>query len=147
MRFLLRLIIRWPFTTLGLITFALFFVAPMLGIVESGSCSSSGSGAVSSDGTVIYHQESSSCTVWYPASLKPVVNLLILPLWFMRLMEMSTGIGFLPWPLQLPLALPLLFLPYVAVDLLIRRLRGRYKTGSGAAGPKNAGSSGNPEHS
>lgn len=60
----------------------------------------------------------------------PVVLLLIMPLWLMRTLEMFTGIGLLPWPLQLVTALPLLFLPYVAIDLLNQWLRRRIKTRS-----------------
>jgi hypothetical protein len=65
--------------------------------------------------------------------LVPILRVLIVPLWFMRNLEMMVGLGFLPWPIQLPLALPLLFLPYVATDLLLRRARQWYAHRAAAA--------------
>ena len=57
--------------------------------------------------------------------LIPVVRILIIPLWFMRTLEMVVGIGSWPAPLQYLIAIPLLFTPYVATDLLLRQLRRR----------------------
>jgi hypothetical protein len=58
--------------------------------------------------------------------LVPILRVLIVPLWLMRTLEMIVGLGFWPWPIQLPLALPLLFVPYIAADLLLRRARQWY---------------------
>ena len=57
--------------------------------------------------------------------LLPVLRVLIVPLWLMRTLEMVAGIGYWPGPLQLLIALPMLFLPYVAADLLLRSARRR----------------------
>jgi hypothetical protein len=57
--------------------------------------------------------------------LVPVLRVLVVPLWLMRTLEMVVGIGYWPGPLQLLIALPLLFLPYVAADLLLRSARRR----------------------
>ena len=55
--------------------------------------------------------------------LVPFVRVLIVPLWLMRTLEMVVGIGSWSGPLQIVVALPLLLLPYVAADLLLRRAR------------------------
>jgi hypothetical protein len=55
-----------------------------------------------------------------PRFLVAVLRVLIVPLWLMRTLEMILGIGYWPGPLQLLIALPLLFLPYVSADLLLR---------------------------
>ena len=57
--------------------------------------------------------------------LIPILRVLVAPLWLMRTLEMVVGIGSLPGPLQLLVALPLLFLPYVVADLLLRSARRR----------------------
>lgn len=57
--------------------------------------------------------------------LQPALRVLIVPLWFMRTLEMVVGIGSWPWPLQLPVALPLLFVPYAAADLCLNWIRRR----------------------
>jgi hypothetical protein len=57
--------------------------------------------------------------------LIPVVRVLIIPLWVMRTLEMVVGIGSWPMPLQYLIALPLLFMPYVAADLLLGQVRRR----------------------
>ncbi len=57
--------------------------------------------------------------------LVPVLRVLVVPLWLMRTLEMVVGIGSWPGTLQLLIALPLLFLPYVAADLLLRAARRR----------------------
>jgi hypothetical protein len=57
--------------------------------------------------------------------LIPVVRVLIIPLWLMRTLEMVVGMGSWPMPLQYLIALPLLFVPYVAADLLLGRVRRR----------------------
>ena len=59
------------------------------------------------------------------APLLPALRVLIVPLWLMRTFEMLVGIGYLPGPVQLVVAFPLLFLPYVAADLLLRWARRR----------------------
>jgi hypothetical protein len=56
--------------------------------------------------------------------LIPVVRVLIIPLWLMRTLEMVVGMGSWPMPLQYLIALPLLFVPYVAADLLLGRAAG-----------------------
>jgi hypothetical protein len=87
-----RFVSRWPFLTIGIVTFALYLVTefvPGFGV------------------------------------LAPLVRLLIAPIWIMRTLEMIVGIGALPGVLQLFIALPLLFLPYVLIDLLIARIRER----------------------
>jgi hypothetical protein len=56
-------------------------------------------------------------------TLGPLLRVLILPLWLMRTLEMIIGIGFWPGPVQLLIALPLLFLPYVLADLALALLR------------------------
>ncbi len=56
----------------------------------------------------------------------PALRVLIAPLWLMRTLEMVVGIGSWPGPLQLLVALPLLFLPYVAADLFLRSARRRW---------------------
>ena len=58
--------------------------------------------------------------------LVPALRVLIVPLWLMRTLEMLVGIGSWPSPLQLIVALPLLFLPYVAADLLLGWARRRW---------------------
>lgn len=58
-------------------------------------------------------------------ALAPILRILIMPLWLMRTLEMVVGIGYLPGWIQLFSALPLLFLPYVAADLVLGRLRRR----------------------
>jgi hypothetical protein len=54
------------------------------------------------------------------AFLIPTLRVLIVPLWAMRTLEMVLGIGNWPGALQFLVALPLLFLPYVAADLLLQ---------------------------
>ncbi|MHB1325730.1 MAG: hypothetical protein ACYC0L_05925 [Thermoleophilia bacterium] len=120
---MLRFIKQWPFLTLGLVTFALFLAVEFWGSAEGGNCTSSGSATLSPDGNVISYQESGGCSAQHPALLIPILRVLVIPLLLMRYFEMFTGIGFLPWPLQLLIALPLLFLPYLAADLLIRSIR------------------------
>jgi hypothetical protein len=116
---MLRFVKRWPFLTLGLITFVLF-MAVELPASTSGGCYSSASVSVSADGTVISHQESSTCEGNFLAKLTTLISPLVIPIWLMRDVEMIIGISFLPWPLQIIIAVPLLFLPYVAADLLLR---------------------------
>lgn len=63
------------------------------------------------------------------AQLRPLIpplRVLIVPLWLMRNLEMVVGIGYWPGPLQVLVALPLLFLPYVAADLLLGWARRRW---------------------
>ena len=50
--------------------------------------------------------------------LVPVLRVLIVPLWVMRTVEMLLGMGGWPGHLQLVVALPLLFAPYILADLL-----------------------------
>ena len=60
-----------------------------------------------------------------PWPLLPALRALVAPLWLMRTLEMVVGMASWPGPLQLFVALPLLFLPYVAADLLLRSARRR----------------------
>jgi hypothetical protein len=60
-----------------------------------------------------------------PSALAGALRILIAPLWAMRTVEMWLGLGFLPGALQLIVALPLLFLPYVLADWLLGRARRR----------------------
>ena len=66
-------------------------------------------------------------------ALVPFVRVLVVPLWFMRTLEMLVGVGSWPGPLQIVVALPLLLLPYVAADLLFQRARRRRGTHHTAA--------------
>ncbi|MGH7468576.1 MAG: hypothetical protein ACRENP_11500 [Longimicrobiales bacterium] len=86
-----RLLARWPFLTIGLVTFALFLLAESL--------------------------------PGFQTTLAPVLRILIVPLWLMRTLEMVVGMGYWPGPVQLVIALPLLFLPYVMADLVLAWLR------------------------
>ena len=61
--------------------------------------------------------------VGIPPALAGPLRILIAPLWVMRTIEMFLGLGSLPGPVQLVIALPLLFLPYVAADWLLGRAR------------------------
>ena len=60
-----------------------------------------------------------------PRVLIPVLRVLIAPLWGMRTLEMLVGMGNWPTALQLLIALPLLFVPYVVADAVLQRLRRR----------------------
>jgi hypothetical protein len=65
--------------------------------------------------------------------LVPLVRVFSVPLWLMRTLQMLVGIDSWPGPLQVVVALPLLFLPYVAADLLLQRARRRWRTHHTAA--------------
>ena len=54
------------------------------------------------------------------AFLIPALRVLVVPLWAMRTLEMILGIGYWPGALQWLVALPLLFLPYAAADVLLQ---------------------------
>ena len=56
-------------------------------------------------------------------SIIDVLRVLIVPLWLMRDLEMLLGMGGWPGPLQLLVALPILFAPYFLADYLIQRAR------------------------
>jgi hypothetical protein len=68
-----------------------------------------------------------------PPALAAPLRALIAPLWVMRTIEMFLGLGYLPGPAQFVLALPLLFLPYVAADWLLGRARRRHRAHRAAA--------------
>ena len=68
-----------------------------------------------------------------PQFIMPALRVLIVPLWLMRTLQMVVGIGSWPGPLQLLVALPLLFLPYVAADLLVRSASRRWRAHRAAA--------------
>ena len=87
-----RFVLRRPFLSVGLLTFAAFLAVEIFGM---------------------------------PAALAGLLRVLIAPLSLMRTIEMFLGLGFLPGPLQLVVALPLLFLPYLAADWLLERARRR----------------------
>jgi hypothetical protein len=60
-----------------------------------------------------------------PTSLLAIpLRWLVVPLWLMRLVEMGLGLARLPEAWQLAIGLPLLFLPYVGMDILRHRWRG-----------------------
>lgn len=61
------------------------------------------------------------------------LRVLILPVWLMRTLEMLLGIGSWPVPLQLTVALPLLFLPYALADYALSRRNIDRALGSTAA--------------
>jgi hypothetical protein len=94
-----RLVSRHPFLLFGLLTFGLFL-------------------AIETTGDAFPETA-------LGAALISALRVLIVPLWLMRTLEMVVGIGWWPGPLQLVVALPLLFLPYVLADLLLARLRRR----------------------
>ena len=52
-----------------------------------------------------------------------VVRVLVVPLWLMRTFEMMLGMGTWPGVLQLAVALPLLFAPYLLLDWIVARAR------------------------
>ena len=87
---------RHPFLTLGLATFALFL------LVESVP---PGTGGM--------------------AVARQILRVLIVPLWLMRTLEMIIGMGTWPGIVQLVVAVPLLFAPYVLADWVLARLRAR----------------------
>jgi hypothetical protein len=91
-----RLTRRHPFLLIGLLTFGLFL-------------------ALEAAGDTV--RESTLGAVALSA-----VRVLIVPLWLMRTLEMIVGIGSWPAPLQVLVALPLLFLPYVLADAGLARL-------------------------
>jgi hypothetical protein len=68
-----------------------------------------------------------------PRPLVAVLRVLVVPLWLMRTLEMLVGIGGWPAPLQFLVALPLLFLPYLAADLLLRLARRQWVSHHAAA--------------
>ncbi len=51
------------------------------------------------------------------------LRVLSIPLWLMRDLEMLVGMGSWPGPLQLVVALPILFAPYFLADYLLQRAR------------------------
>jgi len=85
-----RMVARWPFMCLGLVT--------MLGFLLSGHL---------------------------PSGLAELFRVLIVPMWLMRTLQMLVGIGSLPDPAQLLVAVPLLFLPYAGADWILWRVRHR----------------------
>jgi hypothetical protein len=72
-----------------------------------------------------------------PAVRTPVVmqllRVLLVPLWLMRTLEMFVGMGSWPGILQLIVAMPLLFAPYVLADWLLARVRARRASSLNAA--------------
>ena len=86
-----------PFLLFGLLTFAIFLTGEAM----------------------------SDAAIATPAGqvLAGALQVLVAPLWMMRNLEMLLGMGSWPVPLQLIVALPLLFLPYVLADYALRRLR------------------------
>jgi hypothetical protein len=87
-----RMVARWPFMCLGLVTMVGFLVG------ESGHL---------------------------PSGLVELVRVLTVPMWLMRMIQMLVGIGSLPEPAQLLVAVPLLFLPYAGADWVLWRIRHR----------------------
>ena len=57
------------------------------------------------------------------AAFAALVRVLVAPLWLMRTVQMMLGIGAWPAILQLAIALPLLFAPYVLLDWILSRAR------------------------
>jgi hypothetical protein len=67
--------------------------------------------------------ESIPASVPRPPLVIPILRVLIVPLWLMRTLEMMVGMGTWPGILQLTVALPLLFAPYVLADWVLARVR------------------------
>ena len=95
---------RHPFLTVGLATFALFLV------VESAPTAVHG----------------------IPVVIQ-ILRVLIVPLWLMRTLEMMVGMGTWPGIIQLVVALPLLFAPYVLADWGLARVQARPASSLNAA--------------
>jgi hypothetical protein len=89
---------RHPFLVLGIVTLGLFVAT------ETMSDTAKGSGL----GVIIIN----------------LFRVLIVPMWLMRTLEMLLGMGGWPMPLQLLVALPILFAPYVLADYLLQKVRG-----------------------
>ena len=87
---------RHPFLTMGLATFVLFVLVEAI------------PGAIQATPSVIL-----------------MLRVLMVPLWLMRTLEMSVGMGAWPGIVQLVLALPLLFAPYVLTDWVLARVAAR----------------------
>jgi hypothetical protein len=85
---------RHPFLTVGLATFGLFLLVEAI------------PGAIQAAPVVIQ-----------------ILRVLIVPLWLMRTLEMIVGMGTWPGIVQLLVALPLLFAPYVLADWVHARVR------------------------
>ena len=62
-------------------------------------------------------------TTFVGGTFLAVVRVLIIPLWLMRTLQMMLGMGTWPGILQLAVALPLLFAPYVLLDWIVARSR------------------------
>jgi len=54
-----------------------------------------------------------------------LLRVLIIPMWLMRDLEMLLGMGSWPMPLQVLVALPILFAPYFLADYLLQSVRSR----------------------
>lgn len=61
------------------------------------------------------------------------LRVLVIPLWLMRTLEMMVGMGTWPEILQLIVAMPLLFAPYVLADWVLTRVRARRASSLDAA--------------
>jgi hypothetical protein len=74
-----------------------------------------------------------------PSTLEPapvliqILRVLIVPLWLMRTLEMMVGMGTWPGIVQLVVALPLLFAPYMLADWVLARARARRASSLNAA--------------
>jgi hypothetical protein len=68
-----------------------------------------------------------------PPALLGLLRVLIVPMWLVRMLQVMVGIGSLPNPIQLVIALPLYLLPYAIADWLLWRLRQRTSSHQAAA--------------
>ena len=103
-----RLIRRHPFLLVGLLTFGLLL-------------------ALEAGGDTVRQSALGGAVL-------AALRVLIVPLWLMRTLEMIVGIGSWPAPLQMFVAVPLLFLPYVLADGGLALLR-RRRPGGAHLGP------------
>lgn len=106
-----RFVRRWPFLSVGLLTLGLFVLVEAL--PQGARDHTAGQALVAT------------------------IRVLMVPLWLMRTLEMLIGIGWWPAPLQFLVALPLLFMPYLAADVLLERAcrrRGEHRTATEKGG-------------
>ncbi len=95
----MRFVRRHPFLTIGLVTFGLFLLVELM----PEAARTAGAGRV----------------------LMAFVRVIAVPLWIMRTIEVMLGMGRWPDLLQLLVALPLLFAPYLLLDWVLNRFRRR----------------------
>jgi hypothetical protein len=92
-----ELVKKYPFFLLGVATFGLFLATGSL----------RGAAETSEVGRVVIG----------------VLRVLIIPLWLMRDLEMTMGMGSWPGAVELVVGFPFLFAPYVLADYILSRAR------------------------